>query len=144
MGTISKTVQCHMESFLQKQMMLDELSQPRWSDAANYFHERDMKYGTAELKVPAVVKPQIDTTAAKPSLTSFGEHMLALDIVHGQEQMPTVTSRPGSSQMNLGLEKPQSHKFIPVLSPDATPDSTPIQDVSPVECASFYPCIKHQ
>jgi hypothetical protein len=55
MGTISKTVQHRMERFWQKQMRLDELTQPGWGDAANYFCERDMKYGTAELKVPAIV-----------------------------------------------------------------------------------------
>ena len=49
MGTISKTVQHYMESFRQKQMRLDELTQPGWGDAANDFRERDMKYRTTEL-----------------------------------------------------------------------------------------------
>jgi len=53
-------------------MRLDELTQPGWGDAADYFHERDMMYGTTERKVPAVVKPQTDTTAATPSPTTFG------------------------------------------------------------------------
>jgi hypothetical protein len=57
MGTISKTVQCCMESFQQKRMTLDELTQSGWGDAANYFHERDMRYGTTELNVPAGFKP---------------------------------------------------------------------------------------
>jgi hypothetical protein len=39
MGTISKMVQQRMESFRQKQMKLDELTQPRWEDAADYFRE---------------------------------------------------------------------------------------------------------
>jgi len=43
MGTISKTVQHRMESFGQKQMGHDELTQQGWGDAANYFHQRDMK-----------------------------------------------------------------------------------------------------
>jgi len=94
MGTISKTVQHCMESFRQMQMRLDELTQPGWGDAANYFCERDMKYRTAELKVPAVVKQQIDTTAATPSLTTCEEHMQTLEIVSGQSHMPSVTSRP--------------------------------------------------
>ena len=72
MGTISKMVQDCMESFQQKQMRLDELTQPGWGDAANYFRERDMKYGTTELKVLAVVNPQTDMTAATPSPTTFG------------------------------------------------------------------------
>jgi len=99
MGTISKTVLNGMESFRQKQIRLDELTQPGWGDAANNFHERDMKYGTTELKVPAVVKPQTDTTAATPSPTTFGELMKTLDIVPRQSQMPQVTPQQGSSQM---------------------------------------------
>jgi len=106
MGTITTAVQHRMESFWQKQMRLDELTQPGWGDAANYFCERDMRYGTAELKVPAVVKPQIDTTTAIPSPVTVGEHMQTPEIIHRQSEMPAVTSRPGSSQMRLGSEKP--------------------------------------
>jgi len=72
-----------MESFRQKQMRLEELMQPGWGDAANYFLERDMKYGTTELMVRAVVKPQTDTTAVTPSATTFGELLQDLDIVSG-------------------------------------------------------------
>ena len=39
MGTISTTVQQRMESFRQKQMKLDELTQPGWEDAADFFCE---------------------------------------------------------------------------------------------------------
>jgi hypothetical protein len=98
-----------MESFWQNQMRLDELTQPGWGDAANYILERDTKYGTAELKVPVVVKPQIDTTAAIPSLTTVGEHMQTCEIVRGQSEIPAATSRPGNSQMRLGWEKPPLH-----------------------------------
>jgi len=143
MGTISKTVQHRIERFRQKQMRLDELMQPGWGDAANYFCERDMKYGTAKLKVLAVVKPQIDTTAGTTPPTRFGEHMQALDIMCGQWQMPAVTSQPGSSQMRLGSEKLQLHKFLPVVSPDAAPDSALIQDAKPVEPVSLCPCIQY-
>jgi len=95
-----------------------------------------MKYGTAKLKVPVVVKPQIEMTAATPSLRTFRElSMQTVDIVCGQSQMLAVTSRPESSQMRLGSEKPQSHKFIPVFSPDAAPNSTPIQEAKPVASA---------
>jgi hypothetical protein len=62
-------------------MKLDNLTQPQWGDAANYLCERDMKYGTAGLKVLAVGKPQTDMTAATPSLTTFGALMQALEIV---------------------------------------------------------------
>jgi hypothetical protein len=75
MGTITKTVQQHMESFRQKQMKLDELTQPGWEGAADYFRERDKKYGIAELKVPVVVQPQTDDDASAPPPTSFGESL---------------------------------------------------------------------
>jgi len=132
-----------MESYRLKQMRLDELTHPGSGDAANYFRERDMKYGTTGLKVPAVIKPQIHTNAATQSPTTVGEHMQTLEIVRGQSEMPAVTSQPGSSQMRLGSEKPQSHKFIQVLSPSTTTDSMPMQDAKPVEPVSFYLCMKH-
>jgi len=138
-GTISETVQHRLETFRQKQMKHDELMQPGWADAARYFRKRDMKHGTAELKLPAVVTPQIDTTAATPHLTTFGEHMQTLDIVRRQWQIPAVTSRPGSSQMRLGWEKPQLHKSLTVLSADVEPDSTLIQDAKPVHPQACTP-----
>jgi len=142
-GTITKTVQHCMQSIRQKQMRLDEMTQPGWGDAANYFREKDMWYGTEELKVLAVVEPQIETNAATPSPITVGEHMQTPEIVRGQSEMPAVTSRPGSSQMRRGSEKPQSHKFISVLSPGMATDSMPIQDANPVEPVSFYPCMNH-
>ena len=69
--------------------------------------------------------------------------MQTLDIILRQDQMPAVTSPPGCSQMRLGSEKQQSHQCIPVLSPDAPPDLTPIQKANPVKTVSLYPCIKH-
>ena len=60
MGRISKMVKHCMESFRQKQMRLDELTQQGWGDTANWFREREVKYGMAEFKVPAVVKLHSD------------------------------------------------------------------------------------
>jgi len=57
MGTITKTVQQRMERFRQKQMKCDKLTQPGWEDAADYLRERNKKYGTSELRVPAGVQP---------------------------------------------------------------------------------------
>jgi hypothetical protein len=88
-------------------MTLDELTQPGCGDAANYFCERYMRYGTAELKVLVVVKPQIGTTTATPSPITVREHIQTPEIVRGQSAMQTVTSQPGSSQIRLGSEKPQ-------------------------------------
>jgi len=141
MGTISKTVQHCMESFCQKQLRLDELTQQGWGDAADYFRGRDMKYGTTELKITAVRKPQTDSTAATPSPTTFGEFMQALDIVPGQSQMPQVTSQQGTSQMRLGSEKPQADNHIVPTMPATVSDPSPIEIAKPVQPVSFYPCI---
>jgi hypothetical protein len=43
MGTITNTVQQRLERFRQELMTLDELTQPGWEHAADYFHERDKK-----------------------------------------------------------------------------------------------------
>jgi hypothetical protein len=57
MGTITNSIQQHMVRFRQKQTNLDELTQPGWEDSAKSFCERDKRYGTFELRVPAVVHP---------------------------------------------------------------------------------------
>jgi len=95
MGTISKTVQHRMEHFWQKKMKRDDLTQPGWGDAADYFGERIKKYGTTELNVPAVVPLQMEDDATCSAPTTFGEQMETLDSVPGKSQMPRVTSRPG-------------------------------------------------
>jgi len=92
MGTNNKTVQQRMERFRQKQMKLDELTQPGWEDAANYFCERDKKYGTTELMVPAVVQPQTKDDAPSPTPATFGELMESLENVPGISQRPQGTS----------------------------------------------------
>jgi len=106
MGTISRTVQQCMERFRQKQMKLDELTQPGWGNSADCFSARDKKSSTSELKVPAVVKPQTDNDAAAPAPTTLGVLMECLDIVPGIWQMPQVTSRLGSCHIRLGSGKP--------------------------------------
>jgi hypothetical protein len=124
MGRISKTVQHRTKRFRQKQMKLDELTQPGWGNATDYFCERDKKYVAAELRVPAVVKPQTDHDVAAPALTTFGELMESLDILPGRSQMRHVTSRPGSSHMRLGAGKPKSDTSIPGLAPATEVDVT--------------------
>jgi len=124
MGTISTTIQHHIQSVQQKHIRLDELTQPGWRDAADHFRVRDMNYGTTELRVPAVGKPKTDSTAATPSLTTCGEHMQPRDIAPAQSQMPHVMSPHGSSQMMRGSEKhhlgnyqlPLKHSAVPDLS----------------------------
>jgi len=86
MGTISKTVQHRMKRFRQKELMRHEFTIPGWGDSADYFSERDKKYGTSELKVLAVVKPQMDHDLAAPTLTTYGELMESLDIVPGRSK----------------------------------------------------------
>jgi hypothetical protein len=55
MGTVTNMVLQYMERLQEKQMKLDELSQPGRDDAAEYICQREKKYGTSELRVPAVV-----------------------------------------------------------------------------------------
>jgi hypothetical protein len=64
-----------MESFRQQQRRLDEQTQPGWGDGVDYFCERDMMYGTTELKIPAVGKPRTDSTADTPAWKTFEELM---------------------------------------------------------------------
>jgi hypothetical protein len=141
MGTITKTVQQRMERFRQKQMKLDELTQPGWEDAADYFRAQDKKYGTIQLRVPAVVQPQINDDALAPLPATFGELMESLDIVPGISQRPQGTSQPGSSHVRLDSVKPQAKSCIPGDEPAAQPDSSMLLKAKPIEPVSFYPCI---
>jgi len=141
MGPISKTVPQRMESFRQKQMNLDELTQPGCEDAADYFRGPDKKSGTADVRVPVVVQPQTDDDASAPPPTTFGELMERLDIVPGILQMPQGTSRPGSSHIWLGSVKPQSNTTISGREPAVEPDTLPLLKAKPVEPVCLYPCV---
>jgi hypothetical protein len=141
MGTITKTVQQCMERFCHKQMKIDKLTQPGWEDAADYFRERDKKYGTTEFRVPAVIQPQTNDDALAPPPATFGELMECLDIVPRISQRLQGTSRPGSSHIRLGSVMPQSKSSIPSGEPAAEPDSSMLLKAKPVEPVSFYPCI---
>jgi len=99
----------------------------------DYIHDSDKKYRTTEQKAPVVVKPQTDTTAATPSPTTFGELMQDLDIVPRQSHMPPVISRPGSSQMQLGLRKCQAGNHMVSLTRDAVSDLSQMEIAKPVQ-----------
>jgi hypothetical protein len=131
-----------MESFQQKQMKLDELTQLGWEDAADYFRERDKRYGTAELRVPVLVQPQKDDGTVAPPPTTFGQLMERLDIFPGISEMPQGTSRPASSLIGLGSVKPQSNTSISGLEPAIEPDTSPLLKANPVEPVRFFPCIE--
>jgi hypothetical protein len=122
-------------------MMLEELTQLGWEDAADYFREQDKKYGTAELRVLVIVQPQTDDDTSTPPPTTFGELMERLDIVPGISQFLQGTSRPGSSHIQLGSVKPQSNMRISSLEPAAEPYISPLLKVKPVDPVSLYPCI---
>jgi len=141
MGTISKTVRHRMESFWQKQLRVDELTQPGWGEVAHYFTQRDVMYGLTEFKVPAVVKPKTDTTAATPSPTTSGEHIQIVDIVPVKSKMPQVMSRHGSSQMRLGSVNPLPGNHIPSLMPHAVTNSSQKEIAMPVQPLSIYPSV---
>jgi len=142
MGTISKTQQLWMERFRHKHNRLDELTQPGWEDAADYFCDRDMKNGTAELRVPAVVNPPTDKTEAIPSPATFRELMQTVDIVPGQSLMPQWTSPPRFGQTRLGSDKPQSYTCIASFPPDMEPYSSQNKNSNPVETVILYLCIE--
>ena len=56
MGTIRTTVQYRMARRRQKQMKLDEMTQPGWRDTADYICERDKKYCHGARKIRKVWK----------------------------------------------------------------------------------------
>ena len=141
MGTLSQTVQQCMESLRQKPMRLGESTQLGWGELTAYFCEEDMKYWTAKLKIPGVVKPQTDKVAATPARRTFGELMPTVDVVPRQWQMQQGTSPAGSGHMMLGSEKPQSHKGIATPPPDTALNLSPIKKSKPVQPVSFYPFI---
>ena len=141
MGTIYITVQQRMQSFRQQQTQLVKLTQPGWGDSADCFRDRDRKYSTSELMVPAVIVPQTDDDAAALAPTTFRELIVCLDIVHRISQMLQGTSRPGSSHIRLGFGMPQSDRGIAGLASTTEHDSSSIQKAKPVEPISFDPCI---
>jgi len=54
MGRLSNMVQHRIECCWQKLIRRDKLTQPCRGDTAEYFCERDKKYGIAKLMIPAV------------------------------------------------------------------------------------------
>jgi len=140
MGTISKTVPHRMEQFQQKQMMLDDLTQPCQGEAADYFREKDKKYGTTELKVPAWVQPHTADDAASSVRTVFSEPLETLDSVPGKLRMPQVTSRPGRSHLRIASRKLPMHECISSLLPASMPDWSQMQQSAPVDPVSVNHC----
>jgi len=132
LGTITKTVQQCMERFQQKQTDLDELTQPRWEDAADCIREWEKKYGTTDLWVPAIYQPQTKDDTPAPLPATFGELMESVDIVPGISQRPQGTTRPGSSHIRLGLVKLQSKSSMTSCEPAAEPDSSMLLNVIPI------------
>jgi len=141
MGTFTKMDNQRMVRFRQKQIKLDELTQPGWEDATDNFPEGDKKDGTSQLRVLAFVQLQTDGDVGAPAPTSFGEHMEIRKIVPGISQMPQVTSRAGSNHVRLGSVKLPWNTSIPGLQLATKSDSSLLLKDKPVEPVSFYPCI---
>jgi hypothetical protein len=137
MGTITKTVQQHMERCQHMHMMLDELTQPRREDTAAYFWEHDRKNGTSKWSVPAVVQPQMNTDSPAPPVTTFGEHMESLDSVPGISHWPQGTARSGSSHSRLGSVKLLSNWSILSGEPVAESDLSMLLKAMSFETVSF-------
>jgi len=136
MGTITKQVQQHLEGFGQYPMKLGKLTLRGWDDAADDFHERDQKYGTSGLWVPAVVQQRRDHDAASPVPTTIAELQNCLDIVPGMSEMPRGTSRPGSSHIGLGVMQRQSNTSISGLETVAERNKSPQLKPKPIEPVS--------
>jgi len=122
-------------------MIIDKLTQLGWEDAADYFHERDTKYGKSELMVLAIVQPQTDGNDLAPAPTTFGEHMECPEIFPAIAPIPQGTSRPGNSQMMLGLMKPPWNTSISSLEPALERDTSHVLKAKPDEPVSVYRCI---
>ena len=122
MCTISKMVPHRLESFRQKEMRHDQLTQPGWGDVGNNFRWRDIMYWTAQLKNAAVVKPQTDQVAGALAPTTCWELLERIEIVLRKSRMPPGTSEPRSWYMRPGSGKPLWHKRITSLPPSVAPN----------------------
>jgi len=140
-GTMAKTVQQHIETFRQKQMKLNVLTQPGWKNAADYFRERDKKYGKSKLSVPTVIQPQTNDDALAPPSTAFGQCIESLDIVRRISQRLQWTSRLGCSHIRLGSVKPQLKSSIPSGKAAVELNSSTLLNVNQVEPEMFHPCL---
>jgi hypothetical protein len=141
MCTIPKTVKQCIERLRQKQIKHDQLTQSGWGDAADYFCERDKRYRTTEMKVPAVVKSHMDEDVVYPKPSTFGELMESLDITPRISQMPHGSSRPSSNHLRLGTGRLQLNKCIASRPPEMEPDLWPMKITKHIEPVSLYPCI---
>jgi len=72
--------------------MHDKPMEPGWGDVADYFCDSEKKYGMANLKILAVLKPKTDKGAAAPATKTVGELMETPGIVVGKLQMGQGTS----------------------------------------------------
>jgi len=141
MCTITTTVQQCLERFRQSQMKLDELTQLGWKDSANSLCERDKKYGTSGLQVPALLQKQTGLDATTPVPSMIGQLLEGLDIVPGISRMPQGTSRPESSHIWLDSVEPQSNTSTSGLESTAERNASPLLNAKPVVPVSFYPSI---
>jgi len=60
-----------------------ESTQLGLGESADYFRDRDKHHGSPQLKVPAVIQPQMDNDAAVSAPPTYGEPTEALDIDPG-------------------------------------------------------------
>lgn len=84
MGTTSRMVNHRIGRFQQKQMKLNQLTHPGRRDKADHIRERDRKYGTSQLNIPAVVQLDMEDNTASPGLRIFGEPVETLDNISGK------------------------------------------------------------
>jgi hypothetical protein len=92
---MSKTVQQQVKRFWQKQMRLDELTQPGWGDVVDYFCIRDMMYSTSELRVAAVITMQMYDDSDSRNTRRF--------TLSSNQSKPLMTSGLIKTRMNKDL-----------------------------------------
>jgi hypothetical protein len=141
--TITKLGHQYMERFFLKQIKLTKLKHQGWDDdAADYFWERDQKYDTSELIVPAAIQPEMDQDeAGHAQLIIIGDLVLCRGNGAKMTQMPQMTSRPGSRDSIQGSGNLQLNTCIFGVAPAAMSNSTFFQNLIVVKLISCYLCI---
>jgi len=131
-------LQNQIEHFRQKQMKRDELMQPGWANAADYFREGDTKYGMTELGTPIVVQLLTADDAASSGPTTVGEPNETLYRFPTKSQMIQFASQRECRHVLLGSGKPLTSNHVSSLLPDAAAHSSPIEYSKLVESVRSY------
>jgi hypothetical protein len=119
-GTINQLVQQRLHTFRAKRIKLEELTASGWEDAEEYFREHNKKYGTAELKVPAIANPNdISTAVETAEATTFSMFVDNLDQPSTAGKIPSHSR----SYLRLGSKKVLANHNIDYILPIDSPET---------------------